>query len=100
MNKSIIFELLAELPTSLRERISGYVDSVINSMDAIFESAGKKYSEEIATMVIVIAASRKLFDIINAAYWTLDNTAIILEDQGTSSIRIGGTSYSRSSQYY
>jgi len=100
MNKSKLHSITSNLPYALEERVNGYVDSIIISMDSIFESAGIKFNEELANKIILIAGIKKLFDIINAAYWTLDNTATVLERNGTSSIRIGATSYSKGSKYY
>ncbi len=100
MKKENISSMIEKLPFYLKERIDGYVKSVDIVLIDIFKSAGVKYSDEIAQDVIFIAFLKKFYAIVNSAYWTLDNTGEILENNGISSVWIGSTNYSRYSEYY
>ena len=93
-------EAIEGIPYSLSEQVLSYSRSVSVALPDIFSEAGVAYSPDIVDQVVFLAGIRKLFSIIDSAYWVIDNASAILSKQDMHRIRVGSTNLSRGADYH
>ena len=93
-------EAIEGIPYSLSDQVLSYSRSVSVALPEIFDEAGVAYNRDIADQVVFLAGVRKLFSIIDSAYWVIDNASAILEKNDMHRIRVGGTNLSRGADYH
>ena len=93
-------DALAELPYSLREQVLGYAESVERALPEIFKSNRRKFDKNLGDKIVFMSGVRKLYSLVSSSYWTLENSAYMLNEEGISSIKIGSSDFSRGSDIY
>jgi hypothetical protein len=83
------------LPWSLREQVIGYAKSVDDALPEIFREARRDFDRVLGDQIVFFAGVKKLYSIVGASYWTLDNSGKLLETLEVSSIRAGGLDLTR-----
>ena len=100
MSRAALNELIIELPYSLRERIDGYVASVVAESEAIFEEAGVPLTRDLLGGLIFFAGVRKLWAIVDSYYALMVNSLALVESHDIEVMMVGATRYSRHSETY
>jgi hypothetical protein len=91
----LLHDTVKDLPFSLREQVVGYAESVDRAAPEIFRDVGKKYDKKLANRLVYLSGIKKLYGITSGTYWTLDNSATLLEASDIHEIRIGGEFFVR-----
>ncbi len=100
MSMQRVISLASELPPALRDQVTSYAESVERVIPEIFAELGRPIEQERADQVIFWAGIRKIYSLVTATFWTLDNSIEILSRSDIGRIRIGGTDFSRGSDIY
>lgn len=95
MSLVVLNQTIEDLPYTLREQVVGYAESVERTAPEIFRDVGRKYDARLADKLVFLSGIKKLYGIVSAAYWTLDNSAALLAQSDIHEIRIGGTAFVR-----
>ncbi len=101
MSIRALSDAISELPYGLSEQVLSYARSLDVAAPEIFEDAGVPFSREIADTLVFIAGLRKLLSIVDSNYRVIDNVGAILENQqGGFSVRVGKADLSRGGDYH
>lgn len=92
--------LLGESPSSLRDPVIGYAESVKAALPDIFRQAGLASDSLLENEVVFIAGIRKLYAMVSSTFWTLQKALTKLSEREVPNIRIGGHRYSFDSAEY
>jgi len=85
----------------LSEQVLSYARALEIAAPEIFKDAGVKPNRELTNALVFIAGLRKLFSIVDANYWVVENTgAILASQQEQYSVRVGSTDISRGGTYH
>ena len=100
MSMPALQSMVGGLPRSLSGQVPGYAESVERTLPEIFKDAGKAFDNDIADQMVFLAGVRKLYSVVASSYWTLDNSATLLQKLNADRIRIGRTDYSHGSAFH
>lgn len=100
MSLTIVRTMTKDLPKILVDQVIGYAESVEHSLPEIFQNAGRPFDENLANQVVFLAGVKKLHSIVASSYWTLDNSAALLQNFSINRIQIGGTDYSQGGSFH
>lgn len=100
MSMSALQGMIVGLPRSLSDQVLGYAESVERVLPEIFRDAGKAFDNNIADQMVFLAGVKKLYSVVALSYWTLDNSATLLQKLNADKIRIGRTDYSHGSAFH
>lgn len=95
-----ISAISAELPWTLQQKLTAYVSWVEDVADEIFERADVPRSATLLDDFLFFAGIRKLWSLVNAQYWTADNSLSILQDYRVEGVSLAGSTYTRNSSEY
>ena len=88
------------LPHALRAQVIGYAESVERILPDIFAEIGRPVDQKRIDTVVFWAGVRKLYSLVAAAFWTLDNSIEMLSRSEINCVQIGGSRFSRTSPIY
>lgn len=89
------------LPYSLKDQVLGFATFVEDSADDLLESAGvTEISDSLIDELVFAAGMWRLWKSVNAQISLLDSSLTLLAASGVSEVRMGTTSYTRSSPVY
>ena len=100
MSLQRVVSLASELPPALRDQVVGYAESVERVMPEAFAELGRPIDKERADKVVFWSGVRKIYSLVTATFWTLENSIEILGRSDIGRIRIGGSDFSRGSPVY
>lgn len=101
MSIHALSETIDELPYNLSQQVLSYARALEIAAPEIFKDAGVKPNPELTNTLVFIAGLRKLFSIVDANYWVVENTgAILASQQEQYSVRVGSTDISRGGTYH
>jgi len=100
MSMKALDEFAAELPYVLREQVYDYARRIRDAAQDICRDAGVRLSAEITEQLMWLAALRRLHAIVNSAFWTVDSSNRLLQQQEAGAASVGSTDYSEGSLMY
>lgn len=83
-------EILNLLPSSIREQVFGYVQSVQASFKDIAAQASVEPRKDLQNKLLLVAAIRKLHAVISSRYWLLNTSQRLLDNYDIAAIKLGG----------
>ena|SRR5213075_3372347 len=101
MSMKALSDAIDPLPYALSEQVLSYARALELAAPEIFADAGVKRTRERTDALVFVAGLRKLFSIVDANYWVVDNASAILSRQGDQyAVRVGGADLSRGGTYH
>ncbi len=85
--------VLDQLPRPIRETIEGYVDFAEEASEELFSEVGIARTDDLMSEFLFLCGLRRLWSLVDADYWILDNSLAITREFGIGGVRAGGIDY-------
>lgn len=100
MSLATVREMTKDLPRGLSTQVVSYAESVERVLPEIFRGADREFNRTVGDQLVFLAGVRKLHSIVASNYWTLDNSAALLQNLNINGIQSGQMDFSRGSVFH